>query len=85
MQAQRATTGAALVALSLAEKRFEGQALIVEGSEQFRQEIAQLAALHGFNVRFADPLMEQARQAAEAAKQQAPKSQVEQPQASPDA
>lgn len=85
VQAQRATTGAALVALSLAEKRFEGQALIVEGSEQFRQEVAQLAALHGFNVRFADPLMEQARQADEAAKQQAPKSQVEQPQASPEA
>lgn len=70
VQAQRATTGAALVALSLAEKRFQGQPLIVEGSEQFRQEVAQLAAIHGFAVRFADPQMEQARQAAIAARPQ---------------
>ena len=40
IQALKATTGAALVALELASKRFEGQALIVEGAGQFRLEVA---------------------------------------------
>lgn len=70
VQAQRATAGAAFVALSLAAERFEGQALIVEGSAEFRQQVAQLSALHGLNVRFADPAMEQTRQAAIAARPQ---------------
>ena len=60
VQAQKATTGAALVALELASKRFEGQALIVEGTTEFRQEVAQLAGMHSLNVRFVDPMMEQA-------------------------
>lgn len=68
VQAQKATTGAALVALELASKRFEGQALIVEGTAEFRQEVAQLAGMHGLNVRFVDPAMEQARQATAEAK-----------------
>ncbi|MDN0096254.1 plasmid mobilization protein [Yersinia rohdei] len=42
VQSQKATTGAALVALELASKRFEGQALIVEGTDEFRLEVAQL-------------------------------------------
>lgn len=61
VQAQKATTGAALVALELASKRFDGQPLIVEGTDEFRQEVAQLAGMHGFNVRFADPTMEKMR------------------------
>lgn len=61
VQAQKATTGAALVALELASKRFDGQPLIVEGTDEFRQEVAQLAGMHGFNVRFADPTMEKTR------------------------
>jgi hypothetical protein len=68
VQAQKATTGAALVALELASKRFEGQALIVEGTAGFRQEVAQLAGMHGLNVRFVDPMMEQVRQATAEAK-----------------
>lgn len=68
VQAQKATTGAALVALELASKRFEGQALIVEGTAEFRQEVAKLAGMHGLNVRFVDPMMEQARQTAAEAK-----------------
>lgn len=79
VQAQKATAGAALVALTLAARRFEGQALIVEGSEQFRQEVAQLAGLHGVNVRFADPAMEQARQAVAATKAEAPTKPAETP------
>lgn len=73
VQAQKATAGAALVALTLAAQRFEGQPLIVEGSPQFRNEVARLAALHSVNVRFADPGMEQVRQAAENAKSGSPK------------
>ncbi|EFH6694722.1 relaxase/mobilization nuclease domain-containing protein [Escherichia coli] len=61
VQAQKATTGAALVALELASKRFDGQPLVVEGTAEFRQEVAMLAGMHGFNVRFADPDMEQLR------------------------
>lgn len=61
VQAQKATTGAALVALDLASKRFESQALIVEGTDEFRLEVAQLAGMHGLKVRFADPVMEQMR------------------------
>ncbi|EKI3398183.1 relaxase/mobilization nuclease domain-containing protein [Salmonella enterica] len=59
VQAKKATTGAALVALELASKRFEGQALIVEGTDEFRLEVAQLAGMHGLKVTFTDPAMEQ--------------------------
>lgn len=61
VQAQKATTGAALVALELASKRFEGQALIVEGADEFRLEVAQLAGMHGLKVTFTDPAMERMR------------------------
>ncbi|WP_227654422.1 TraI/MobA(P) family conjugative relaxase [Klebsiella pneumoniae] len=61
VQAQKATTGAALVALELASKRFEGQALIVEGTDEFRLEVAELAGMHGLKVTFTDPAMEQMR------------------------
>src|SRR5690606_3487162 len=64
VQAQHATAGAALVALSLAAERFEGQALDVRGTEQFRRDVAQLAAMHKIRVTFADPAMEAIRQAA---------------------
>ncbi|EJC4687188.1 relaxase/mobilization nuclease domain-containing protein [Salmonella enterica] len=61
VQAQKATTGAALVALELASKRFQGQALIVEGTDEFRLEVAQLAGMHGLKVTFTDPAMERMR------------------------
>ncbi|EBN6055567.1 TraI/MobA(P) family conjugative relaxase [Enterobacter hormaechei] len=61
VQAQKVTTGAALVALELASKRFEGQALIVEGTDEFRLEVAQLAGMHGLKVTFTDPAMERMR------------------------
>jgi hypothetical protein len=64
VQAQHATAGAALVALSLAAERFEAQALDVRGTEQFRRDVAQLAAMHNIRVTFADPAMEALRQAA---------------------
>ncbi|MEX8139987.1 TraI/MobA(P) family conjugative relaxase [Acinetobacter baumannii] len=61
VKAEKATTGAALVSLELASKRFAGQALIVEGTDTFKQEVAQLAGLHNLNIRFADPEMEKMR------------------------
>lgn len=64
VQAQKATTGAAFIALTLAAERFQGQALIVEGTDEFRAEVARLAGLKGVAVRFADASMEAQRQAA---------------------
>ncbi|WP_051621933.1 TraI/MobA(P) family conjugative relaxase [Acidocella facilis] len=63
VKAERATTGAALVALSLAAERFKGQPLDVQGSDQFRKDVARLAGMHGVKVRFSDPSLEIARQA----------------------
>ncbi|MDX3905614.1 MAG: relaxase/mobilization nuclease domain-containing protein [Pigmentiphaga sp.] len=64
-----ATAGAALVALSLAVEPFEGRALDVRGTEEFRRDVAQLAAMHKIRVTFADPAMEMTRRAAEAVQQ----------------
>jgi relaxase-like protein/DNA relaxase TraI-like protein/conjugative element/phage-associated large polyvalent protein len=64
VQCFRTTKGSAQLALDLAAKRFTGQPLIVEGQEQFKQDVARIAGIYGVNVRFADPEMEQARQAA---------------------
>ncbi len=61
VQCFRTTTGAAQFALELAAKRFDGQALVVEGSEDFKKEVARLANIRRVNVRFADPAMEKAR------------------------
>ncbi len=49
---------AALMALEVASKKFDGQPLIVEGSEQFRRDVAILAGRYGYNVCFADPAIE---------------------------
>ncbi|WP_353654391.1 TraI/MobA(P) family conjugative relaxase [Azospirillum sp. A1-3] len=55
------TTGAAFLALSLADDRFRGRALVVEGTDAFKTQVAQLAAMKGLEVRFADPELEQKR------------------------
>ena len=64
VQSFRTTTGAALIAVELASKRFAGQALVVEGQDRFKSEVARLAGIHGLNVRFADKEMERTRQEA---------------------
>lgn len=64
VQSFRTTTGAALIAIELASKRFAGQALVVEGQDRFKSEVARLAGIHGLNVRFADKEMEKTRQEA---------------------
>ena len=53
---------AAFLALSLAAERFAGQALIVEGSSEFKAQIAAMAAAHKLDARFADPALEAERQ-----------------------
>lgn len=64
VRADRSTTNAAYVALTIAAERFGGQPLIVEGTAAFKAEVAKLAGLHRLDVAFADPAMEAARKAA---------------------
>jgi hypothetical protein len=66
VKAEKATAGAALVALTLAAERFAGQPLAVQGSEPFRQDVARLAGVHRVQVVLADPRLEAVRQAATA-------------------
>jgi hypothetical protein len=56
------TEAATLLALSLADERFHGKALVVEGSDEFKLQVARLSALEGLSVRLADPVLEKDRQ-----------------------
>jgi hypothetical protein len=56
------TEAATLLALSLADERFRGKALVVEGSTEFKLQVARLSALEGLSVRLADPVLEKDRQ-----------------------
>jgi hypothetical protein len=47
--------------LLLAREKFAGQALTVNGSEDFRERVLQTAIERGLDVRFADPALEQRR------------------------
>lgn len=62
IEAAQTTTGAAMVALEIASQRFDGRALRINGSTEFRQEVAELAAVHGLGVRFEDEGLEGHRQ-----------------------
>ena len=53
---------ASFLALTLAVDRFGDRALVVTGTDAFKAQLAQVAALNGVNVRFTDPAMETARQ-----------------------
>lgn len=64
VQAEKATAGAALVALSLAAEKFAGQALVVDGTDAFKHDVARLAGLHQYSVTFKDAGMEAQRKAA---------------------
>jgi len=59
---REATEGATVMALSLAAERFGGRALIVEGTDEFKRQVAKLSALEGLSIRFADPVLERDRQ-----------------------
>ena len=55
------TTAAAFLALSLATDRFGTRPLVVNGSDEFRRQIATVAGIEGMSVTFADPTLDQER------------------------
>jgi len=55
------TTGAAFLALSLAADRFGHRPLTVNGTEDFRMQVAKLAGIEGLNIRFSDDSLEKHR------------------------
>jgi hypothetical protein len=58
------TAGAAFLALTLAADRFGKRALNVQGTDDFRKQVAQLAGTQGLGVSFADAGLERQRQRA---------------------
>ncbi|WP_375678743.1 MULTISPECIES: TraI/MobA(P) family conjugative relaxase [unclassified Bartonella] len=57
VHAQMFTTGSAYIALSLAVEKFKDQPLVLNGTEEFKQEVAKLAGVHNMNVVFDDPIL----------------------------
>lgn len=57
----QSTTAAAFLALSLAADRFGDRPLVVKGSEEFRSQVASVAAIEGITITFADPALERQR------------------------
>jgi len=55
VQSFRTTAESSLMALQIAAERFKGQALIVEGNQEFQQEIARLAKTRGITIRISEP------------------------------
>lgn len=55
------TVGAAFLALVLANERFKGKPLVVEGNDEFKRQLVQLAGKPGMNIFFADSELEQSR------------------------
>jgi len=58
------TAGAAFLALTLAADRFGNRPLNVQGTGDFRKQVAQLAGIEGLGVSFADAGLERQRQRA---------------------
>lgn len=59
VRVSQVTAGSAWLALSLAAARFGDRPLVVNGTEDFRRQVAKLAAVEGLRVTFADPALEQ--------------------------
>ena len=51
---ENVSTGAALLALSLAQEKFEGKALKINGSDAFKREIIIAASSKNLDIRFTD-------------------------------
>jgi hypothetical protein len=64
VRVEQRSDAAHALALLLAADKFAGQALIVEGSNAFKMDLARVAGEKGFAVVFADAEMERQRQAA---------------------
>lgn len=55
------TTGAAFLALSIAAERFGDRPLVINGSDEFKAQIAKVASIKGLKVIFKDKSMEELR------------------------
>ena len=73
VRVDQSTEASAFLGLLLATEKYAGQALIVEGSDAFKDAVARMAGSKGMPVQFADAGMEQKRQAASSAGQILPK------------
>ncbi len=73
------SVAASFLALSLAADRFGDRPLVVDGTDDFKRQLAQLAAVEGMAVTFADPAMEAERKRQVATAQQRPALQPSQP------
>ena len=60
LNVETVTTGAALLALSLAKEKFAGKALNINGSDAFRREIIIAASSKNIDIRFTDKAMNDA-------------------------
>ena len=63
LRVNQVTAGAAFLALTLAVDRFGDRPLHVQGTEDFRRQVAQVAGIKGLGVTFADAGLERQRQA----------------------
>lgn len=68
LRVELSTVGSAVVALTLAQERYKGQRLVVDGSAEFRASLARTAGEKGLAVQFADAAMEETRQMAAGAR-----------------
>lgn len=59
VRVSQVTAGSAWLALSLAQERFGDRPLVVNGTEDFRRQVAELAGIGGLRVTFADETIEQ--------------------------
>lgn len=57
------TAGAAFFAAALAQERFQGQALVIEGADSFKEAVVEQVVAKGMAVTFSDEALEQHRQA----------------------
>jgi hypothetical protein len=64
VRVNQVTAGAAFLALTLAADRFGNRPLNVQGTEDFRKQVTQLAGTQGLGVSFADAGLERQRQRA---------------------
>lgn len=66
VRVNQVTPEAALLALTLASERFGDRPLVVKGTDEFRRQVANRAAVEGVRLSFADPNLERQRLVARA-------------------
>jgi hypothetical protein len=68
VRVNQVTAGAAFLALTLAADRFGNRPLNVQGTDDFRKQVAELSGIEGLGVSFADAGLERQRQRATVAR-----------------